>query len=79
GFAFAEISHVNAHGSSTPQNDINETNAIKRTFGDYAYRIPVTSIKSIVGHALAAANAIELVASIQSIVHQEVPPTLNLH
>lgn len=77
GIAADQIDHVNAHGSSTPQNDVNETNAVKKTLGEHAYRIPITSLKSIVGHALAAANAVELVSSVQSIVEQEVPPTLN--
>lgn len=71
------IDHVNAHGSSTPQNDVNETNAVKRTLGDHAYDIPVCSLKSIVGHSLAAANTVEAVAAVLSIVHQEVPPTIN--
>ena len=72
-----QIDHVNAHGSSTPQNDVNETNALKRALGDRAYEIPVCSLKSIIGHALAAANTIELVASVLAIQHQEVPPTIN--
>jgi beta-ketoacyl-acyl-carrier-protein synthase II len=72
-----QIDHINGHGSSTPQNDVNETNAIKKTLGAHAYDIPVCSIKSIVGHALAAANAIETVAVVSSIVHQEVPSTIN--
>lgn len=74
----SRIDHVNAHGSSTPQNDVNETNAVKCTLGQRAYEIPICSLKSIVGHALAAANAVELVSLVQSIVHQEVPPTINV-
>jgi act minimal PKS ketosynthase (KS/KS alpha)/minimal PKS ketosynthase (KS/KS alpha) len=73
----ALIDHVNAHGSSTKQNDVNETSAIKKTLAAHAYEIPVCSLKSIIGHALAAANAIEMVAAVLSIVHQRVPPTIN--
>ena len=71
------IDYVNAHGSSTPQNDVNETNAVKKTLGRRAYEIPLSSLKSIVGHALAAANAVEVVAAVLAIQHQEVPPTTN--
>ncbi|MBB4285702.1 beta-ketoacyl-[acyl-carrier-protein] synthase family protein [Roseospira goensis] len=78
GIAPERIDHVNAHGSSTPQNDVNETNAVKRTLGPRAHEIPICSLKSIVGHALAAANTVEVVALVQSIVHQETPPTSNL-
>ncbi|MBB4266507.1 beta-ketoacyl-[acyl-carrier-protein] synthase family protein [Roseospira visakhapatnamensis] len=72
------IDYVNAHGSSTPQNDVNETNAVKRTLGARAHEIPVCSLKSIVGHALAGANTVELVSLVQTILHQETPPTANL-
>ncbi|CAB3800771.1 Actinorhodin polyketide putative beta-ketoacyl synthase 1 [Paraburkholderia caffeinitolerans] len=72
-----DVGHVNAHGSSTQQNDINETNAVKRTLGNHAYGIPICSLKSIIGHALAAANAIEAVAATLTLVHRRVPPTIN--
>jgi 3-oxoacyl-(acyl-carrier-protein) synthase len=72
------IDSINAHGSSTPQNDIAETNAFFRLFGDRAARIPVTSIKSQVGHPLSASNAIEVVASVMSLLEGIVPPTINL-
>lgn len=72
-----QIGHVNAHGSSTPQNDVNESNALKLTLNEHAYRIPVTSVKSTIGHALAAANTMELVALIKSIGDQTAPPTIN--
>lgn len=72
------VDYINAHGSSTPQNDICETNAIKLALGPYAYRTPVSSIKSMIGHALAAANAIELVACVLVLEHQILPPTINL-
>ncbi|MFO1101861.1 MAG: beta-ketoacyl-[acyl-carrier-protein] synthase family protein [Methylocystis sp.] len=71
------IDHVNAHGSSTPQNDVNESNAVKHTLGRRAYEIPITSIKSIIGHALSAANAVELVCAVLSLIHQKIPPTIN--
>jgi 3-oxoacyl-(acyl-carrier-protein) synthase len=73
------LGYVNAHGSSTPQNDICETNALKRALGPDAYRVPVSSIKSMIGHALAAANAIEMVACALVLEHQVIPPTMNLH
>ncbi|KZN63884.1 beta-ketoacyl-[acyl-carrier-protein] synthase family protein [Pseudoalteromonas luteoviolacea] len=73
-----KIDHVNAHGSSTPQNDVNETNALKKTLGNHAYNIPVCSSKSQIGHALAAANAVETIAAILALKHQQVPPTINM-
>ncbi|MEM6050341.1 beta-ketoacyl-[acyl-carrier-protein] synthase family protein [Erwinia sp. P7711] len=73
------IDHIGAHGSSTAQNDTNETGAIKRVFGERAYHIPVNSLKAMTGHALAAANAIELVAMCLEIQHQMVFPTINYH
>lgn len=74
-----DIDHIGAHGSSTPQNDENETGAIKRVFGERAYKIPINSLKAITGHALAAANAIELVALCLEIKHQIIFPTINYH
>ena len=73
-----ELCYINAHGSSTPMNDVAETNAIKTVLGDHAARTPVSSIKSTLGHALAAANAIEAVASVLSIEAGVLPPTINL-
>ncbi len=72
-----EVDHINAHGTGTPLNDKVETLAIKKAFGERAYSIPVTSIKPMVGHCLGSAGAIEAVASILSIIHQFIPPTLN--
>ena len=72
-----EIDHVNAHGSSTPLNDKIETKIIKEVFGEYAYEIPISANKSMIGHALGAAGAIELVASVLTIKNQFIPPTTN--
>lgn len=73
----AAIDHVAAHGSSTPQNDVNETAAIKQVFGRRAREIPINSLKSMTGHALAAANAIEAVALCLGIRARLVHPTIN--
>lgn len=72
-----EVGYINAHGTSTPYNDANETLAIKRVFGDHAYRMAVSSIKSMIGHTLGAAGAIEAAATILSVKHGIVPPTIN--
>ncbi len=72
-----EIDYINAHGSSTPQNDVNETAAYKKIFGKKANQLLISSLKSMCGHALAAANAIETIATICSIVDQKVHPTMN--
>jgi 3-oxoacyl-[acyl-carrier-protein] synthase II len=74
-----EVDYINAHGTGTPLNDKVETLAIKKAFGERAYSIPVSSIKSMVGHCLGSAGGIEAVASILSIVDQFIPPTLNHH
>jgi len=71
------VDYINAHGTSTPYNDANETLAIKRVFGDHAYRIPVSSIKSMIGHTLGAAGAIEAAATVLALKHGIVPPTIN--
>jgi 3-oxoacyl-[acyl-carrier-protein] synthase II len=73
----AEVDYINAHGTGTPLNDKVETLAIKNAFGERAYSIPISSIKSMAGHCLGSAGAIEAVASILSIVHQFIPPTLH--
>ena len=72
-----EVDYINAHGTGTPLNDKVETLSIKNVFGERAYSIPVSSIKSMVGHCLGAAGVIEAIASILSMVHQFIPPTLN--
>ena len=73
-----EVEYINAHGTGTPHNDLGETLAIKRVFGERAYRIPISSTKSMTGHALGAAGALEAVAVIGAITHELVPPTINL-
>ncbi|MGN5633854.1 beta-ketoacyl-[acyl-carrier-protein] synthase family protein [Streptomyces sp. AC154] len=74
-----DIDYVNAHGSGTKQNDRHETAAFKRSLGDHAYRTPVSSIKSMVGHSLGAIGSIEVAASVLAMEHHVVPPTANLH
>ncbi len=71
------IDHINLHGSSTPQNDLAETNAVMDVFGPRGAGIPVTSLKSQTGHALAAANGVEIVASVLSLRNGAIPPTAN--
>lgn len=72
-----DIDCINAHGTSTPPNDRNETMAIKTAFGEHAYKIPVHSVKSMVGHLLGAAGAIEAITSVKTITEGIVPPTIN--
>ncbi|MEV4846300.1 beta-ketoacyl-[acyl-carrier-protein] synthase family protein [Micromonospora matsumotoense] len=73
-----DVDYINAHGSGTQQNDRHETAAFKRSLGDHAYRTPVSSIKSMVGHSLGAIGSIEIAACALAIEHQVVPPTANL-
>jgi 3-oxoacyl-[acyl-carrier-protein] synthase II len=73
-----DVDYINAHGTSTPPNDRLETQAIKTVFGEHAFRIPVTSTKSMTGHMLGAAGAIEAMFCIQAIRDGIVPPTINL-
>ncbi|MFD8720571.1 act minimal PKS ketosynthase (KS/KS alpha) [Streptomyces sp. Ag109_O5-1] len=73
------IDYINAHGSGTKQNDRHETAAFKKSLGEHAYRTPVSSIKSMVGHSLGAIGSIEIAASALAMEHNVVPPTANLH
>ena len=73
-----KVDYINAHGTSTPLNDLSETRAIKKAFGSRAYKIPVSSIKSMVGHMLGAAGALEAVVCCKVIETGIIPPTINL-
>ena len=72
-----EISYINAHGTSTKQNDPIETLGIKKVFGDYAYKIPVSSTKSMIGHLIGASGAIEAIISCLSVYENKIHPTAN--
>jgi len=73
-----EIDYVNVHGTATPRGDISETYAIKEVFGEHAYKLNISSTKSMTGHLLGAAGAVEAIASIMSTINDIVPPTINL-
>ncbi|MQA89293.1 MAG: beta-ketoacyl-ACP synthase II [Gemmatimonas sp.] len=73
-----EVDYINAHGTSTPVGDLAETRAIRRVFGPHADRIPISSIKSMLGHALGASAAIEAVVCVNALRESIVPPTINL-
>jgi 3-oxoacyl-[acyl-carrier-protein] synthase II len=77
GISPEEVSYINAHGTSTQLNDAAETKAIKKLFGEYAYKIPVSSTKSMTGHLLGAAGAVEFIATVMSVYTDKVHPTRN--
>jgi 3-oxoacyl-[acyl-carrier-protein] synthase II len=75
---YEEVDYINAHGTSTPLNDASETRAIKKIFGNKAYAIPISSIKSMVGHLMGAAGAVEALVCCKVINEGIIPPTINL-
>jgi 3-oxoacyl-[acyl-carrier-protein] synthase II len=72
-----DVDYINVHGTATPLGDISETKAILSVFGEHAYKLNISSTKSMTGHLLGAAGAIEAIAAIMSVVHDIVPPTIN--
>ena len=78
GISPQQVDYINAHGTSTSVNDSIETLAIKRTFGDAAYRVPISSTKSMMGHLIAAAGSVEAIVCLLTIRDGVMPPTANL-
>ena len=77
GIAKEEVDYINVHGTSTPLGDVGESRAIQEVFGEHAYKLNISSTKSMTGHLLGAAGAIEAIASIMAMQHNLVPPTIN--
>lgn len=78
GLTPAQISYINAHGTSTPANDSTETKAIKTALGEMAYKVAISSTKSMTGHLLGGSGGIEAVAAVMAVANDRVPPTINL-
>jgi 3-oxoacyl-[acyl-carrier-protein] synthase II len=78
GLRLQDIDLINAHGTATPQGDVAETKAIKAVFGERAYQVPITANKSMLGHGLGSAGAMEALACVLSIRDNQIPPTINL-
>jgi len=79
GLLIEDIDYINAHGTSTPANDKNETAAIKTVFGEQAYKVDISSTKSMTGHLLGGGGAFESMVSILALKNRIIPPTINLH
>src|SRR5512133_3202249 len=77
GISVADIDYINVHGTSTPLGDISETKAIVEVFGEHAYKLNISSTKSMTGHLLGAAGAVEAIAAIMAVVNDIIPPTIN--
>lgn len=77
GIAPSDVDYINAHGTSTEYNDANETHAIKKVFGEQAFKLAVSSTKSMTGHLLGAAGAVEAIFSVLALKHGTIPPTIN--
>jgi 3-oxoacyl-[acyl-carrier-protein] synthase II len=77
GISPSKIDYINAHGTSTPLNDATETKAIKNVFGEHAYKIAISSSKSMVGHAMGASGALEAIVCVMTLVHGIIHPTIN--
>jgi 3-oxoacyl-[acyl-carrier-protein] synthase II len=77
GLKFEDVDYINVHGTATPLGDISETKAIVSVFGEHAYKLNISSTKSMTGHLLGAAGAIEAIAAIMAVIHDIVPPTIN--
>jgi 3-oxoacyl-[acyl-carrier-protein] synthase II len=78
GLCTEDVDYINAHATSTPLGDVAETVAIKRAFGDRAYRVPISATKSMTGHLIGAAGGVEAIASVLTIRDQMIHPTINL-
>lgn len=77
GLTPADVDYINAHGTSTPLNDLTETRAIKAVFGDHAYKVAISSIKSMIGHAMGASGTLELISCAMTLHTGLIPPTIN--
>lgn len=79
GIESADVDYINPHGSATPMNDKVETHAIKAIFGTHAYKLNISSSKSMMGHLMGAAGAVESIVAVKAVEEDQIPPTLNLH